>query len=995
MTPEQWAQVNDLLHEAMQLAPERRAAFLDEACASDASLRHEVESLLAADQQAGSSFLQSPPTVGFVKGDRLGDYEILSLVGAGGMGEVYRARDLRLRREVAIKVLPASVSCDPERLRRFEQEAMAVAALNHPNVLAVFQMGTYEGKPYVVSELLGGETLRELIGRGRIASHRAIDYALQVARGLAAAHEKGIVHRDLKPENLFITKDGRVKILDFGLAKLTRARFSSANTNLTIGEETEPGVVMGTVGYMSPEQVRGQTIDQRADIFAFGTILYEMLTAQRAFQKPTSAETMAAILNDEPPPISQIGLQIPPGLQRVVRRCLEKNPEQRFQSAHDLAFALEGLSDSSSAGAQVKQPGLSKRWIRIAAALAATGIAAGLCIWWKHREAKLKKRDSIVIADFANTTGDPIFNETLKDALGVSLRQSPFLDVRSDEKVIATLRLMTKPIDTALSPQVAREVCQRTQSKAYVSGSIASLGRQYVLGLKAVNCSNGDVLAEEQVTAADKEKVLESLGTAASRIRGELGESLSSVQQSDLPIQQLTTSSLEALEAYNLGSKAQLEGKGVSAALLHFLHAIELDPNFAHAHSSAGVMYRALGDYARSREQLTKAYSLRHRASASENLLMQADYYQLVLGDYDKALGLYQEMTESYPQDEVTVPWSHISGIYSDLGQLENALECDRRLVRLAPDIPYFYPWLIDSELKLGRLSEAHKTYDLAIFKGLDEASLRRQRYVLAFVEGDTKGMAEQTAWFDGTSARVQNYMLRLQARTEAYRGHARAARELTQRTLDAPPQAGDVGWAAFQHLDAASREAAFGNLRDASKQAMAALDLAPENEDVESGAAEILARTGDTGRARKLADDLAKRFPQHTVIQHYWLPRVYAQLALAARKATGAVEQFRLAEPMEARSCNYSYDRGDAYLKANRGSAAAAAFQQILDHPGLVRNCFSGALAHLQLGRAQVMMGDKDAARKSYQDFLTLWKDADPDIPIYKQAKAEYAKLK
>ena len=995
MTPEQWAQVNDLLHEAMQLAPERRAAFLDEACASDASLRHEVESLLAADQQAGSSFLQPPLTVGFVKGDRLGDYEILSLVGAGGMGEVYRARDLRLRREVAIKVLPASVSCDPERLRRFEQEAMAVAALNHPNVLAVFQMGTYEGKPYVVSELLGGETLRELIGRGRIASHRAIDYALQVARGLAAAHEKGIVHRDLKPENLFITKDGRVKILDFGLAKLTRARFSSANTNLTIGEETEPGVVMGTVGYMSPEQVRGQTIDQRADIFAFGTILYEMLTAQRAFQKPTSAETMAAILNDEPPPISQIGLQIPPGLQRVVRRCLEKNPEQRFQSAHDLAFALEGLSDSSSAGAQVKQPGLSKRWIRIAAALAATGIAAGLCIWWKHRETKLKKRDSIVIADFANTAGDPIFNETLKDALGVSLRQSPFLDVRSDEKVIATLRLMTKPIDTALSPQVAREVCQRTQSKAYVSGSIASLGRQYVLGLKAVNCSNGDVLAEEQVTAADKEKVLESLGTAASRIRGELGESLSSVQQSDLPIEQLTTSSLEALEAYNLGSKAQLEGKGVSAALLHFLHAIELDPNFAHAHSSAGVMYRALGDYARSREQLTKAYSLRHRASASENLLMQADYYQLVLGDYDKALGLYQEMTESYPQDEVTVPWSHISGIYSDLGQLENALECDRRLVRLAPDIPYFYPWLIDSELKLGRLSEAHKTYDLAIFKGLDEASLRRQRYVLAFVEGDTKGMAEQTAWFDGTSARVQNYMLRLQARTEAYRGHARAARELTQRTLDAPPQAGDVGWAAFQHLDAASREAAFGNLRDASKQAMAALDLAPENEDVESGAAEILARTGDTGRARKLADDLAKRFPQHTVIQHYWLPRVYAQLALAARKATGAVEQFRLAEPMEARSCNYSYDRGDAYLKANRGSAAAAAFQQILDHPGLVRNCFSGALAHLQLGRAQMMMGEKEAARKSYNDFLTLWKDADPDIPIYKQAKAEYAKLK
>jgi eukaryotic-like serine/threonine-protein kinase len=348
MTPERWAQVNEVLQRAMQLAPEKQAAFLDGTCGSDESLRREVESLLSADEQARSSFLQSPPVVGLGKGVRIGDYEIQSLLGAGGMGEVYRARDLRLRRNVAIKVLPAFVLSDPVRLARFEQEAMAATALNHPNILVVYQMGTYEGAPYLVSELLEGETLREQIRRGRVGLRKGSEYAVQMARGLAAAHEKGIVHRDLKPENLFATKDGRVKILDFGLAKLAQPRPSSANSALTAGEQTEPGMVMGTAGYMSPEQVRGQSADHRADIFAFGAILYEILTGRRAFQKPTSAETMAAILNEEPPAITQTTFQIPPALQRVVRRCLEKNPEQRFQSASDLAFALEALSDSGS-----------------------------------------------------------------------------------------------------------------------------------------------------------------------------------------------------------------------------------------------------------------------------------------------------------------------------------------------------------------------------------------------------------------------------------------------------------------------------------------------------------------------------------------------------------------------------------------------------------------------------------------------------------------------
>ena len=348
MTPERWQQIRDVLEKALELAPSERSAFLNSACSSDQSLRQEVETFLASENDVRSGFLQSSTLRGTLSsGRRVGDYEVKSLLGSGGMGEVYRARDSRLGRDVAIKVLPSFLSADSDRLRRFKQEARAAAALNHPNILAVHQMGTYEGAPYLVSELLEGETLREQVKRGRLAVRKAIDYAVQIARGLAAAHEKGIVHRDLKPENLFVTKDGRLKILDFGLAKLTQPQPSSEHSALALTKGTEVGMVMGTIGYMSPEQVRGQTVDHRVDIFSFGAILYEMLSGKRAFQKPTSAETMTAILNEDPPGISKVTTNIPAGLQRVVHRCLEKKPEQRFQSASDLAFALDALSEKS------------------------------------------------------------------------------------------------------------------------------------------------------------------------------------------------------------------------------------------------------------------------------------------------------------------------------------------------------------------------------------------------------------------------------------------------------------------------------------------------------------------------------------------------------------------------------------------------------------------------------------------------------------------------
>ena len=471
MTPERWQQIHDVLEKALELPPGERSAFLNRACSTDPSLRQEVETLLASSDDVRSSFLQSSTLrVTLRSGTKLGEYEVKSLVGSGGMGEVYRARDSRLGRDVAIKVLPSFLSSDSDRLRRFEQEARAAAALNHPNILAVFQMGTYEGTPYLVSELLEGETLREQIKRGRLSVHKAIDYAVQIARGLAAAHEKGIVHRDLKPENLFVTKDGRVKILDFGLAKLTQ-QSSSEHSALTLAEGTEAGVVMGTVGYMSPEQVRGQAADNRADIFAFGAILYEMLAGKRAFQKPTSPETMTAILNEDPPGISQVVANIPPALQRMVHRCLEKNPEQRFQSASDLAFALDALSDSGSSSpakaANVVTGG--RRWkIIVSATATVLALSIGGYFVFFHHKARLTDKDTIVLADFANSTGDAIFDDALKTALTVSLQQSPFLSVLPDSTVAKTLQLMTRPASTKLTPEVTRELCQRAGSKAYI-----------------------------------------------------------------------------------------------------------------------------------------------------------------------------------------------------------------------------------------------------------------------------------------------------------------------------------------------------------------------------------------------------------------------------------------------------------------------------------------------------------------------------------------------
>ena len=915
-------------------------------------------------------------------GQTLSHYRIVEKLGGGGMGVVYKAEDSRLHRPVALKFVSEDLASDAEALSRFQREARTASALNHPHICTIYDIGEQDGRSFIAMEYLEGATLKDRLAAGPLGLDTVLRLGIQIADALDAAHTANVIHRDIKPANIFISSRGHAKLLDFGLAKM-RAH-TSREADVTTMAGTLQGVVVGTIAYMAPEQARGEAVDHRADLWSVGLVLYEMAKGTR------------------PAPAVRLGVEESPELERIISKCLETDRDLRYQHAADLRTDLERLtrgSDSALTGRDQPPAKARARWTVVAAAAAAIALAAVGYIFYP-RPATLTDKDTIVLAEFTNTTGDPVFDDTLRQGLAVQLQQSPFLSLLSDERIRRTLPLMNQPADARLTPDVARVVCVRTGGAAVLQGSIAALGSQYVLGLHATNCATGDILADEQAQASRKEDVLSTLSQMATRFRTRVGESLATIERYSTPLE-ATTPSLEALQAYSAGMKAAVAGS--VRALPLFQRAVAIDPDFALAHAQIGFRYAGMGESALARQSLLKAYRLRNRASDVERFYIETLYDRDFTGNLERERRTLETWAESYPRD--ARPHTLIAGLaLSSTGQYELAIAETEKAIALDPDLTPAYANRAFNQLRLNRLDDALLTVRRAEERKLESASLLLIPYFVAFLTGNENEL-RRTVTAARKSPATEDTISHIEALALARSGQLLDARRMAAVAVQIAQKSGRRERAGLFEAATAVWEAFYGNAAAARQSATRALELGRGGREVDYAAAFALALSGDLPQSRALAEDLAREFPEDTFVQYMYLPTLRALFSLNAHDPAAAIQALQTASRYDLALGGVGftgrfgglypiYVRGMAYLAARQPAEAAAEFQRILDHRSIVLVDPMDAMARLQLARALALSGDTVKAKSAYSDLLTLWKNADPGIPVLEEARAEYARL-